>query len=168
MKRLIAALLIAALLPGLAACKPGKIKYTDYSFDFFDTATTLVGYADSKEEFDGVCAEIKGLLKEYHQLYDIYKRYDGVTNLCTVNDLKNGVHQTLQVDQKIMDLLVYAKELYGVTEGKMNIAMGSVLSIWHYYRTEGNDHPEAAQLPPMEKLQEAAKHTDIEKMILDE
>ncbi|MBQ6823686.1 MAG: FAD:protein FMN transferase, partial [Clostridia bacterium] len=168
MKRIVAVLLIAALLPGLVSCKKTKKKYTDYCFDYFDTVTTLVGYADSKEEFDAVCTEIKGLLKEYHQLYDIYKRYDGVNNLCTVNDLHDGAHRPVQVDRRILDLLTYAKELYQVTGGKMNVAMGSVLSIWHYYRTEGIDHPDQAQLPPMDKLQEAAKHTDIEKLILNE
>lgn len=168
MKRLIAALMAAVSLLCLASCgRAGKTKYSDYSFDFFDTATSLVGYADSKEEFDAVCTEIKALLKEYHQLYDIYNRYDGVTNLCTVNDLKDGVHQTVQVDAKIMDLLVYARELYDVTGGKMNVAMGSVLSIWHQYRTEGTDHPENAALPPMDRLKEAAGHTDIDRMILD-
>ncbi len=158
----------AMLLLSLCGCKPIKTKYTDYSFDYFDTVTTVVGYAESKAEFDAVCTEIKALLKEYHQLYDIYHRYEGVTNLCSLNDLSDGVHQTLQVDPKIMGLLTYAKELYGVTAGKMNIAMGSVLSIWHDYRTHGMDHPDSAQLPPMDALQEAAKHTDIEKMVLDE
>lgn len=169
MKKVMAALTAAVLLLCLASCgQGGKTKYSDYSFDFFDTATTLVGYADSKEEFDAVCTEIKGLLMEYHQLYNIYNRYDGVVNLCTVNDRVNGVHQTVQVDEKIMELLVYAKELYTVTEGKMNIAMGSVLSIWHQYRTAGLEDPENAALPPMDKLEEAAQHTDIQQMILDE
>lgn len=169
MKRVIAAAIAMMLLLCLGGCKPqGKTKYTEYSFDYFDTATTLVGYADSKEEFDAVAAEIKGLLKEYHQLYNIYTRYEGVVNLCTVNDLKDGAHQRVQVDQKIMDLLLYARELYEVTGGKMNIAMGSVLSIWHQYRTEGLENPENAALPPLEKLQAAAAHTDIQKMVLDE
>ena len=150
------------------ACARGETKYTDYSFDYFDTVTTIVGYADSKEEFDGVVSELKALLLEYHRLYDIYHRYEGINNLCTVNDLTDGVHQTVQVDQKILDLLSYAKELYTVTEGKMNVAMGSVLSIWHQYRTNGISHPEEAALPPMEQLREAANHTDIGQMILDE
>jgi thiamine biosynthesis lipoprotein len=46
--------------------------------------------------------------------------------------------------------------------------MGSVLSIWHEYRTIGMDDPISAELPPMEKLQEAAKHTDIDHLVIDE
>lgn len=168
MRRIIAFLLMAAMLLSFSACARKKTKYTDYSFDFFDTATTIVGYEQSKEDFDRTCAQIKALLGEYHQLYDIYKRYEGVENLCTINDLKDGKHQEVQVDRKIIDLLLYAKELYTLTEGRMNVAMGSVLSIWHDYRTAGLDEPKKAALPPMEKLRQAAEHTDIEKIIIDE
>lgn len=167
MKRFLALLTAVALLLGLGGCKT-LTKYTDYSFDYFDTATTLVGYAHSKEEFDAVCTQIKELLGEYHRLYDIYHRYEGVQNLCTVNDLHDGVHRPVQVDAKIMGLLTYAKELYTLTGGKMNVAMGSVLSIWHRYRTAGISNPQEAQLPPMDQLQQAALHTDIGQMVLNE
>lgn len=168
MRRIMAFLLLVAMLLSVSACVQKKTKYTEYSFDYFDTATTIVGYAQSKEAFDQTYAEIKALLKEYHQLYDIYKRYEGLQNLCTVNDLKDGVHQVVKVDQKIIDMLLYAKELYILTEGRMNVAMGSVLSIWHRYRAQGLEDPQNAALPPINKLREAAKHTDIEKMIIDE
>jgi thiamine biosynthesis lipoprotein len=46
--------------------------------------------------------------------------------------------------------------------------MGSVLSIWHNYRNEGLDDPANAELPPLELLQEAKKHTDINNVIIDE
>lgn len=61
-----------------------------------------------------------------------------------------------------------AKEMHGLTGGKMNIAMGSVLSIWHDYRTEGLNQPALAKLPPMDLLTEAAGHTDINDIIIDE
>lgn len=50
----------------------------------------------------------------------------------------------------------------------MNVAFGSVLSIWHDYRERGIDDPLSAKLPPMEKLREAAAHTDIDKVVIDE
>lgn len=49
----------------------------------------------------------------------------------------------------------------------MNIAMGSVLSIWHKYREAGINDEENAALPPTDQLKEAAKHTDINKLIID-
>lgn len=168
MKRFIAIFALFCLVVSSTACKSVKNKYTDYFFDYFDTVTTIVGYENSKEEFNEVCDEIKSLLQEYHQLYNIYNRYEGINNLCTVNDIEKGAHNTVKVDTKIIDLLSYAKEMYTLTNGKTNIAMGSVLSIWHLYRTEGINDPQNAKLPPMDKLKEAARHTDINKLIIDE
>ncbi len=45
--------------------------------------------------------------------------------------------------------------------------MGSVLSLWHDYREKGLNDPSAAQLPPMDLLMAAEKHTDIEDIAID-
>lgn len=150
------------------SCNSQKNKYVTHSLDYFDTATTITGYESNQEAFDRVSGEILALLGEYHRLYTIYHRYEGMENLCTVNQLNDGVHRTVTVDQRIIDMLLYAKEMYRVTNGKLNVAMGSVLSIWHEYRTAGRDEPWAAELPPMERLTEAAQHTDINNLIIDE
>ena len=140
-----------------------KQSYKAYSFNYFDTISTIVGYEATEAEFSAVSDEALNLLGEYHKLFDIYNEYDGMVNLCTLNKLVDGQHQKLKVDRKIIDMLLYAKEIYTLTDGRMNVAMGSVLSIWHDYRTEGINHPEKAELPPMEKLESAVEHTDIDK-----
>ncbi len=162
-------MLVVVLLCSLASCQKQseKTKYSAYYFDYFDTVTTVVGYADSKEEFDRVCAKITAEMEQYHRLYTIYDRYTGLANLHTVNEVDDGAHNVVQVDPKIMDLLLYAKEIYTLTGGKTNIAMGSVLAVWHAYREAGQAEPKKAALPPMETLRAAAEHTDIEKMLLD-
>lgn len=152
----------------LTACNKGPQKYSANSFDYFDTVTTVTGYADSQEDFDRVADSVMEELGEYHRLYNVYLRYDGVNNLCTVNDLTDGVHPTVTVDRRIIDLLLYAKEVYRQTDGMTNVAMGSVLKLWHDHRTVGTDNPAAATLPPMEELKEAAKHTDINDVVIDE
>ncbi|MDD6036580.1 MAG: FAD:protein FMN transferase [Lachnospiraceae bacterium] len=153
---------------GLSACGKKITKYSTYSFDYFDTVTSIVGYAKGQEEFDLVAGEILAELNNYHRLFTIYHRYEGLENLCTVNELTDGVHRTVKVDRRIIDMLLYAKEMYDLTGGKVNIAMGSVLSVWHEYREAGLEEPWEAKLPPMEKLAEASKHTDINKMVIDE
>ena len=154
----------------LSSCAPRnqKNKYTTQSFDYFDTATIITGYAYSQKEFDAVSNDIFSQLEDYHKLYTIYHRFDGLENLCTINELVDGVHRTVKVDRRIVDMLQYAKKMYNVTDGILNIAMGSVLSLWHDYRTIGKDNPEEAVLPPMESLKSAAEHTDITKVIIDE
>lgn len=164
-------LLISAMLMqsvGLAACGKKLTKYSTYSFDYFDTATSITGYEESQEEFDLVAGEVLAELGIYHKLFTIYHRYEGMENLCTVNEITDGGHRTVKVDKRIIDMLLYAKEMYEVTGGRVNIAMGSVLSIWHEYREEGVNEPWAAKLPPMEELTEASKHTDIDQVIIDE
>ena len=172
MKKLSALLLlIAILLSMICGCETteeNKISYKTVSYGYFDTVTTIVGYESSQAKFADECNRIFSILGEYHKLFDIYHEYEGINNLYTVNKLVDGKHQVVKVDRKIIDMLLMAKEMHALTGGKMNIAMGSVLSIWHDYRTEGIDDPSNAQLPPMELLTEAAKHTDINNLIIDE
>lgn len=136
--------------------------------DYFDTVITITGYERTEEEFDRISGEMLSLFGEYHQLYTIYHRFEDMENLCTVNELVDGAHRTVTVDRRIIDLLLYAREMYDMTDGIMNIAMGSVLSLWHDYRTVGKDDPDKASLPPMELLLEAAEHTDINNVVVDE
>ena len=150
------------------SCKRPVERFSAHAFDYFDTVTTVTGYADSRESFDEVAEQILEELGEYHRLFTIYHRFDGMENLCTVNELVNGQHRTVTVDRRIVDLLLYAKETYAQTNGRVNIAMGSVLSIWHEYREEGMDDPASAKLPPMDRLSAAAAHTDIENLLIDE
>ena len=168
------ALIVAVLTAvALASCTPEtpdeKTQYKSYAWSYFDTVTTIQGYASSEEEFDKVFKDICAALEEYHKLYDIYNLYDGINNIRKINKLYDGEHKVIEVDRKIIDMLLYAKELYVKTGGEMNIAMGSVLSIWHDYRTDAIDnHNGVGELPPIEDLQEAAKHTDINNLIIDE
>ncbi len=153
-----------------SSCKTeGELKkFTAHYFDYFDTVTTIVGCTKTKEEFDLICEEIKAELSEYHKLYDIYYTYDGINNICVINSVKNGKHNKVKADKKVIDLLLYSKELYTLTNGKLNIAMGSVLSIWHSYRTQGEDDPKIAALPEKSELEKAALHTDINNLLIDE
>lgn len=151
----------------LTSCKSKRQKFTDYSFDYFDTVTTIIGYEKSNGIFKENCEKIKEQLYEYHKLYTIYTRYDGINNLCILNSQIGGQHKEYSVDKKIIDLIDFSKQMYNLTGGNVNIALGSVLSIWHNYRENGIKNPDSAQLPDMQELKEAAKHTDIENIIID-
>jgi len=172
MKRHLSLMLCLLLLFPLAACRQGESKgmekYTEYYFDYFDTATTVVGYAESKEAFDATAEQIRSELERYHRLYDIYSTYEGIHNLCTVNSTEGGVHRPVAVDGEILSLLRFAKQMYKETNGTVNVAMGSVLSLWHDCREQALLRPDEAALPSTEDLLRAAEHTDIEQVIIDE
>ncbi len=170
MKKLLCVLLILVIASQgilLSSCSQ-KEKFSSYSFDYFDTVTSITGYEKTQEEFNAVSDEIESMLEEYHRLFTIYDKYDGLNNLRTVNSLTNGAHTVVEVDQKIIDMLLFSKEMYVKTDGKVNVAMGSVLSIWHEYREEGISFPEDAKLPPMNELLAAYEHTDIDDLIIDD
>ena len=170
-KKKIISLLMGALtvfsVMSVVSCQKKPERYSDYTFDYFDTATTIIGYAASKADFDKTAGDIKAQLSEYHRLYTIYHRFEGQENLCTVNEITDGKHRTVKVDGRIIDMLEYAREMHEKTNGRVNVAMGSILSIWHDYREEGSDEPWNAKLPPTDKLKAAAEHTDIASIVID-
>lgn len=172
MKRIRYAKVLAAaafVLAGLAfiLCKSrGPVRYEGQFYDCFDTVTTVTGYAESQEDFSRKVGLLKEKLTWYHRLFDIYHSYDGIHNLKTVNDAAGK--EAVEVDAQIMDLLLFAKEMYGKTEGKLNVAYGSVLSLWHQYREEGQKDPAHAKLPPKAELEARAAHTRIEDVVLNE
>ncbi|MDD2361761.1 MAG: FAD:protein FMN transferase [Oscillospiraceae bacterium] len=165
MKRTISLLLILVLVVNLTACK-SKSRYEGQFLQLFDTMSTIVSYMDSKDEFSKFSTMIHDTLKEYHQLYDIYNEYDGINNIKTIND--SAGKSPVKVDKRIIDLINFSKEIYTQTNGKCNIAMGSVLKIWHQYRKSGIDDPEKAALPSKSELTAAARHTNISDIIIDQ
>jgi FAD:protein FMN transferase len=166
-KKAVSLLLFCLFAISTAGCtRSTKTRYTAQFLQLFDTKSELVAYMDSKEEFTDFSNLIYNNLKEYDHLYDIYNDYPGLNNIKTIND--NAGKRPVQVDRRIIDLLLLAKKEDQATNGACNIAFGSVLRIWHQYREEGINDPENAQLPPMDELREAAKHTDINQVIIDE
>ena len=169
-KRQIAAVLILLALIGVIAYRhsTGKNleKYEASFFDVFDTQTQIIGYASSKEQLSEQMSLIKDKFQYYNDLYDIYHDYEGMNNIKTIND--NAGIQPVKVDEEIIELLKLGITMDEKTDGNMNIAMGSVLSIWHDYREAGSEDPDSAELPPMDELERAAEHTDIHNIVIDE
>lgn len=141
-------------------------RYTATFLDVFDTKTELVGYAETEEKFADTVEKIKERLMHYHKLYDIYNNYEGINNLKTINDQAGAA--PVAVDEEIIDLLKMSREMYEQTKGQVNIAMGSVLSIWHDYREHGVENPGEAKLPENQELEAASKHTDLSNLLIDE
>ena len=162
-----ASIIIIVFLINSTACGGvKKIRYEAEFLELFNTMTKIVAYTDSKAEFTKYSQLIYDSLKEFHELYDIYNDYSGFSNIKTIND--NAGIKPVKVDKKIIDLLLLSRKWYENTDGKMNVAFGAVLKIWHKYRTEGIEDEVNAALPIMSELEEAAKHTDITKVIIDE
>lgn len=164
---MVAILLSVVLILQLSACNTSqKTRYTAQFLKLFDTVTEIVAYMDTKEEFTSFSNLIYNSLKEYHELYDIYNDYPGVTNVKTIND--NAGKKPVKVDKRIISMLNTAIKICKESGGAKNIALGSVTSIWLKYREAGIADPDNASLPPMSDLKAADQHTDINKVIIDE
>lgn len=154
-------------IAGFNQNKKEELTRYDASFlDVFDTQTQIIGYGTSKEDFSKQIELIKAELERYNDLYDIYNDYEGLNNIKTIND--NAGIQPVEVDQEIIDLLKLSVEMDKKTDGMVNVAFGSVLTIWHEYREVGINDPASAKLPPMEELEAANGHTSIDDIIIDE
>ena len=167
MKRFVsAAVLLCLLLGGCAGAKQEKKQYTATFLTLFDTVTTVVGRADSEAQFKEKAQKVHDALLEYHQLFDIYNDYEGIHNLKTVNDAAG--FGPVQVDSRIIWLLSECKKVFGTTGGKVNVAMGSVLKLWHDARSDGINDPVNAKLPDRSALESAAEHTDLDAVVIDD
>ncbi len=169
MKRLLCLTVSLALFLGGCTLSSGQGEQKQYTASFlnlFDTLTTIVGRAENEGAFQEKAQKIHDELLRYHQLFDIYNEYDNLVNLKTVND-KAGL-SPVAVDAEILHLLRDCKEFYAATQGRVNVAMGSVLSLWHEARSEGRDDPANAQLPTLVALREASHHINLDAVILDE
>lgn len=150
-------LLCAALLSLLFSCGEPHRKLL---YGYFDTETLILDDSlGSKRSFEAVCAEVEALFSDYHRLCDIRNDYSGMNNLKTVND-KAG-EGAVKVDGRLIELLKFSVEMYGLTSGEVNIAMGSVISLWQERLKKGS-------VPTEDELAAAAEHTDITKLLIDE
>ena len=164
-------LLLLALALLLSGCAVGpkaeKPKYYNATFlTLFDTVTTIRGRAESEAAFTETAQAVHDELLVYHQLFDIYNDYEGLNNLKTVND--NAGIAPVEVDSRIIALLLDCRDYYERTGGRVNVAMGSVLKLWHEARNDGINDPANACLPDGEALKEAADHMDLDAVIIDE
>jgi thiamine biosynthesis lipoprotein len=157
---------LAGILSGCGGTQKPLESYSAQYLDYFDTVTSITIYTDSEDKFETYKAAIEENMKKYHELYDIYNNYEGRNNVKTIND--NAGLLPVTVEPELFDMLKFAVEQDKATNGRMNIAMGSVLSIWHTYREEGLDNPELAMLPDEIELERANEYTDITKLQMNE
>lgn len=179
MKKAILLALMLSLLLG-ASCGSPQASSSRFSLSYegsFDTVITITGYADSAESFRQMAELANGEFERLDRLFDIYSLYslegeklesleaaeeaglELLPNLAYIN--AKAKEEPVETEPEIIELLEYGREIYALTDGRVNIAMGQVLSLWH-------DAREGKYLPDPEALKEAAEHRSIESLVLNE
>lgn len=166
LKKGILSLLALSMMCLIVGCEK---KYELMSHNFmgpFDTITTYMSYANSEDEFNSQCDYIEEQLNYYDHLFDKYNTYEDMNNLKTIND--NAGKQAIVVDQPLIDLLTLSIERNKTISSKVNIAFGSVISIWHDYREEAEANNGVGTVPSDAELEEANQHTNIDSIQIDD
>ncbi len=171
-KRLTSFLLALMLLLSVASftgAETAETEYKKYSymfFDTFDTVITIIGYAKDKAVFDELAQKSEGMFAHLHKIYNQYLPYEGINNLYYVN--AEAAKAPVEIPQELFDLILWCKENQPMTKGKVNIALGAVLALWHDERENAEMDPAGAKLPDMDALKKAFEHTKMDDVILDE
>ncbi len=160
MKRFTSIIICISLTLTLCSCGRGLKRFEKSFMDVFDTASSIVAYDTDEKAFEAHFEELHELLVQYNNLYDIYNSYEGVTSIKDINE-KAGL-SPVKADERIIELLKFGKKAYEISDGAVNICLGSVLSIWHEYREEGK------RLPDMNELKKAHEHADINDLVIDD
>lgn len=176
MKKILSLFLALTVLLSLCSCRVKEGNNEKFetrsrviSSFYFNTHSAIYTYKDkSDENIEKYRSIAEGILKYYHELFDIYYEYSGVNNIKTIN--KNAGKAPVTVDAELIDFLEYCKELYTVTGGKTNVMLGSVLKIWHDCREEASAdfgflNPD--KLPTKAELEGADQHTSIDSLVID-
>lgn len=140
-------------------------RFTMSFFGTFDTVISIIGYAPDQATFDREAGRAKALFETLNEQFDKYNSYPGVTNLHTVN--QQAGKGPVQVPQELFDLMAYSIREQAALNDTVNIALGSVLKLWHDARDLAVSDPALAYVPDMAALEEAALHTDISDVLLD-
>lgn len=161
------ALALSLALCCFTACSK-KPEYEKFNYSFlgsFDTIISLVSYHETQEEADEFARTVQAEFQRLNKLYDIYNNYPGINNAKTIND--NAGIAPVKVEEDLFNLIKFSVDWYEKTDGKFNIAMGSVLRLWHDVR-EVYENFGTPSLPDAQKLEEADEHTSIDNIVLDE
>lgn len=150
---------------------PGCKKEAEYQYltkrfvGPFDTITTYITYAKSEDDFNEQCELIEEELNYYNNLFDIYNNYDGMNNVKTIND--QAGKEPVEVDEALIDLIELSIQRNQEISSKVNIAMGSVIRIWHDYREEAEKNNGVGEVPTLDELTQANQYTNIDSIIVD-
>lgn len=170
MKKTILMIVAALFISGCGSAGEELHKYSSTTTESgFDTPITLIAYTKDEKTFQSYFKQMKKDFFHYHQLFDKYHDYPGVSNIKTINE-QAGI-APVRVDSSIIKMLKLAKQYNEASNHHFDVTMGSVLNIWHDAREAGtllNEQGKSGVLPDMQKLQEAKSNTGFEYLEMDE
>ncbi len=159
MKKVLALLCSLTLLLGGCAAPARYQRYSRVFLEAFDTVITLTCYAPDQAACDRAASAFEEELWRLDAVFDRYEPHEGISGLFALNE---AAGEWLPVEEELYALIEQCLAWRSLDGGRVNIALGDVLELWHQYREEG------VSLPPMAELTSAAAHADLDQIQLDE
>ena len=159
--------LICMSIISLSGCSSLKIQksFTKEYFGYFDTVSTFRIDSVDKKIFEDAANQLEMLLDKYDKLLDIYEPHDNTISLFDINS--NSGKGAVKVNRELFDAIKFGIEMNDRTNGYCNIALGSVISLWHDARIHSLSNPESAYIPDAELISLALNHSDINSVVLN-
>ena len=150
MKKCIAALTALVLLFLFCGCQPGQtaLSRTDY---LLDTVVTLTLYGATEGDMDAAFAEIR-------RLNDLLDAYSPLSDLGWLQAAAG--ERPVAVSKETMELLTFAKDLYGRTGGYLDVTVGPLIDLW--------DIRNGGHYPAEGELSRALGLLGMDDLVLDE
>ena len=150
MKKCIAALTALVLLFLFCGCQPRQtaLSHTDY---LLDTVVTLTLYGATEGDLDAAFAEIRRL----NDLLDAYSPFSDLGWLQAA-----AGERPVAVSKETMELLTFAKDLYGRTGGYLDVTVGPLIDLW--------DIRSGGHYPAEGELSRALGLLGMDDLVLDE
>lgn len=114
----------------LFACQK-SVQFSYSSFDYMDTYVALNGIATSDEQAETVVAEVEKIFALYHEISTGYEPLPiGTEYLENIYSINQKVGQTLEIDEALYDMLMFAEEIKVSTNGYFDISIGKIVDAW--------------------------------------
>lgn len=121
---------ICILFLFICGCSNDEIVKTTKNYFYMDTMISISLWEDNTSAF----SEIELLYETYHNLTSRYDYLD-LINVYYINNVLE-INEIVTIDNRLYDILSYAKEVYELTSKNVNIALGNVIDVWSSHKLD--------------------------------
>ena len=110
----------------------------EFVYPFNTSINLTVFYEEGTEEPVEIAEKFEKDMMRYHVLFDRHYYYkengkdDVINNVRVINE-SYGTNEPIKVDKELFDILVKSKKMMEISEGKFNITIGNLSSLWDEY-----------------------------------
>ena len=160
--RVLTLLVLLLFVFSLASCREESDTSEPKSriyYDYFDTVCVFSDYTGMEDgTFESLANGVESSIAYYDSLFNSVRESAGIVNIAALNTLSGT--GAVKVSPQIIDLLLFAREMYDKTGGKVNFAMGAVTLLWKACSVE-------KRVPTEAELSEVGNHISPDCVIID-